>query len=605
MKKLLAIATALVGASAMAVTTFSNTTEDFERLTAGDFNPVTAQDDNESISRWESSGDQTGTITAYGADDALTAPTEFDGGNNYLHVDSGSDTLLRHSVEPTSDGTNLEYDSPSLGVYVDCWTQFTAADERDSLGNTDGDKLRVYLYKDSANNDALSFHVVAGYLADSGDNSTATDYAVTCEDIDPAEGTWYHLTIKSIADIVGNGSNVPGFIVFINGTPAVNSNSKGVELSSIGKATGAAKAYNEAGQLFPSLVKYSAGDNAKKLIGIGFRGTGNVDNISFTDKATFEANNSYAVDPVAEYALTVVVDGGTATGADTFEKAFEAISGTPESVLITMNASLALPATGVSPAYALTIDLNGKNLTGPVFVNRGTVTIKNTAATASSIVGSAETDVIMNMGNLTIGTGDIVVEETIWQMGGSLTLLSGKYKVKPTSTGADEAEFTNPDGKTLVAGTGDDAGYYVLGSEGGSEGTTITDDDGSSFTVPTSVMTAAKAATKVTDKDYNYAQAYALGLYDTTTEEVTGDPVVTIEIVNGVVTVKFEAGDEIPEAYSVSYEVYGSTTLKGRTEAGWTKIGDTAAYGTAVTDDTVGENDDAKFYMVKVTITDK
>ena len=583
MKKLLAIATALVGASTMAVT-FSNTTEDFERLTAGDFNPVTAQDAGGNVSRWETTGEQTGTIVAYGATDALTVPTEFAGGDKYLHVDSGSDTLLRHSVEPVTD-----YVNPDLGVYVDCWTQFTAADELDSLGNTDGDKLRVYLYKDA--NEDLSFHVVAGYLSNSDQTPVATDYAVTCKDVTPAEGTWYHLTIKSIADIEGNGRGVPGFVIFINGTPAVNEDEKGVASSAIGVLTGAAKAYNEAGQLFPSLVDFGA-NNAKQLVGIGFRGTGNVDNISFTDKATFEANNSYAKDPEAEYAITVTGTGLVTKGFDNLTNAIDYV--TVADAVIKLNADWTDDVEAKN-ANAITIDLNGKTL-GNFNAAGSKVTFVNTSATAATldtltVDGEAE---ISSTGTITVTGEELPVE-------GTLTINGGRYAILP-GVGA-EGSVVYPTGKTLVEGTGADAGYYVLGDEGGSGGTPVTDPDGSSFTVPTSVMTAAKANTTVDGKSYNYAQAYALGLYNTETEEVTGDPVVTIEIVNGVVTVKFEAG-EIPEAYTVSYEVYGSTSLIGRSEEGWTKIGTTAAYGTAV-EDTVGENDDAKFYMVKVAITDK
>lgn len=601
MKTLLAIATALVGASTMAVE-FVNTKETFERFTAGDFNPVAAQDANESVSRWETTGDQTGTIVAYGATDALPVPTEFaDGGANYLHVDSGSDTLLRHSVQPTSNGDEVIYGSTDLGVYVDCWTQFTAADELDSLGNTDGDKLRVYLYKDSTNNDALSFHVVAGYLKDSEETPTVTDYEVTCDGVTPAEGMWYHLTIKSIADIEGNGRGVPGFIIFINGTPAVNADSKGVEGSAIGALTGAAKAYNEAGQLFPSLVYFGA-NNAKQLVGIGFRGTGNVDNISFTDKETFEANNSYAVDPVAEYALTVTGTGLDTKGVNSLTDAID--YATVEGAVIKLNADWNTEFAATNKV-AITIDLNGKKLGCFNATGDGKVTFVNNSATAATLEalmvdsdGAAE---VSSTGIINVVVGGENYDYSAYVCG-TLTVNGGRYKKEPQ---VDGGSVVYPTGKTLVAGTGDDAGYYVLGSEGGSEGTVITDADGSSFTVPTSVMDAAKATYTVPGKGYNYAQAYALGLYDVEHDTVTGDPVVTIEIVGGVVTVKFEAGT-IPDAYTVSYEVYGSTTLKGRNEAGWTKIGDpdkAAAYGTAVTD-TVGD-DDAKFYMVKVAITDK
>ena len=135
-------------------------------------------------------------------------------------------------------------------------------------------------------------------------------------------------------------------------------------------------------------------------------------------------------------------------------------------------------------------------------------------------------------------------------------------------------------------------------------GTEADDGSGNKFTVPATVATpAGKTLTDAATGTINYAQAYALGLWDGTAEGAVAEPTVSINIVDGKVQVAF-AGGTVPEAYTVTAILQYKTALGTTSE--WQNVegdGATGALGATLVDQSeMGTN---KFYRVIVTICDK
>lgn len=199
----------------------------------------------------------------------------------------GSDVLLRQAY---AAGTGVKFGS----IYFDTMVQFTASDG-DVTPET-GDKLIVWLKADEENN-TTNLIITAGVLDEELYAVGVTNYTVTGN---YQAGEWYRLTVKTYPTI-GLAATVPGFRVFIDGTEVA--------------VTGAAL-YNG---YFASIVSRAVG--TQTLTGIGFKGTGAVDDIAMT-----------TTDPIEEVAPTTVALTVAVTGETGYleELTYKVNSGTPE-----------------------------------------------------------------------------------------------------------------------------------------------------------------------------------------------------------------------------------------------------------------------------------
>ena len=126
--------------------------------------------------------------------------------------------------------------------------------------------------------------------------------------------------------------------------------------------------------------------------------------------------------------------------------------------------------------------------------------------------------------------------------------------------------------------------------------TPVSDGNGNTFTVPAVLPGGYTATAKVPGKDYNYAQAYAVGLIDS--EGTVSEPTVSIVVEGGVAKVVFEGGET---TYDVTCTLYSFALADADDETQWSKVA-TAGLGETLTDSEA--SDTAKFYKVKVSIKD-
>ena len=300
MKKLIIAVASALGfafyANAAAEATIGSTFT-AENLTAGELLNINADDtgSTEGDRYWTAAEGATidSTVTSYDAESNV-APTGVDVGNNFLAVDQ-SDVLNRHFLDQNGDNGHGPVDIGN-GLYIDTMVQFTAADTApDATGD---DKLIVWLQEVEAaeavtNEDgsvtpavdpATNLVVTAGYY--NNGVLERRDYVISDITVNPNE--WYRLTIRAIPDI-GNGT--AGFIVYINENyVAVGKDAFGITVG------GAETALNEAGAVFPSLIRRE-NVAAKKLTSVGLKGTGKIDNLSLSNVNPdfIVLNNNYTV----------------------------------------------------------------------------------------------------------------------------------------------------------------------------------------------------------------------------------------------------------------------------------------------------------------------
>ena len=290
---------------------------------------------------------------------------------NYLALDTEGGTLWRSLDTITSEtvgedttyGLGAAQAVASTGTYLDTLVQFTVTeDEAPTLG--EDDKLAIWLQADEGTTNLL---VKAAVVSDQGDR-TETTFTVTGTTVNP--GTWYRLTVKAIADIT-DGELVPGFQIFLDGN-----------LVTADKPTLTAEylALLDTDSHYADLVacKYFASlKTTTTLQGVGFQGTGAVDEIVWTEDnpipaAVVEFTLTYSGDSNVTQlgAVTYTIDGGEAQ--------------TPTEGKIPDGASVSIAAPTFASGYqlaALTVD--GTPVASPTFPYTFTMAADTTVAITS------------------------------------------------------------------------------------------------------------------------------------------------------------------------------------------------------------------------------
>ena len=209
------------------------------------------------------------------------------GSTKYASLDTGNQVLLRQA----DPGYTKDFGS----IYFDTMVQFTASEGDSAVSTTDGDKLVIWLQSNEASEGtpaSTNLMIRAAKLNTIDYHTTGSqDYTVVSATPFKA-GKWYRLTVKTYADISGlQGVSCPGFEVYIDGTKV--------------SVTGADlyKGY------FASLVDWNS-VGAGELTGIGFQGTGAVDNIAMTSEDPIPPEATYTLTlEGADFANEVTLDG--------------------------------------------------------------------------------------------------------------------------------------------------------------------------------------------------------------------------------------------------------------------------------------------------------
>ena len=235
----------------------------------------------------------------------------------YLALDTEGGTLWR-SIDtltryPKLEGEGYVYSNgtaravAATGTYLDTLVQFTVTeDEAPSLG--EDDKLAIWLQADEGETNLL----VKAAVVDDQTARTETTFTVTGTTVQP--GIWYRLTVKAIADIT-DGELVPGFQIFLDGN-LVTADKPTLTAEYLALLdTDSHYADLVAGKYFASLKTTTT------LQGVGFQGTGAVDEIVWTDDDLFPAASSavaftlsWTVGQVS--AVSYTIDGTETTIAD-------------------------------------------------------------------------------------------------------------------------------------------------------------------------------------------------------------------------------------------------------------------------------------------------
>jgi hypothetical protein len=196
----------------------------------------------------------------------------------------------------------------ATGTYLDTLVQFTVTeDEAPTLG--EGDKLAIWLQADEGTTNLM---VKAAVVNDQG-TPTETTFTINAT-VNPGE--WYRLTVKALADITDN-EGIPGFQIYLDGTLLASSTptltSEYLEILGPDDVDDSHYADLAAGKYFASL------SSASTLQGVGFQGTGAVDEIVWTDDNPISAASTVALTLTWDANVTAVsytIDGATTSVAD-------------------------------------------------------------------------------------------------------------------------------------------------------------------------------------------------------------------------------------------------------------------------------------------------
>lgn len=315
MKKLM-FATALV-ASAAAFADPLNANS-FEGYTAGVSvtNSQEVTDAGEPINSYFTfDGDSDSSVVkAFGGENAavpsITRPKHYAdslvGQNNYLALDTEGGTLWRALALDTNHDPEAKAVAAG-GTYLDTLVQFTVTED-DAPTTTANDKLAIWLGVSTNGQGEVTgtnLMVRAGYLDDNGSDSfvTATDFTLSTEA--PIEaGRWYRLTVKAIGDVTAcvakNSENYDagymGFEIYLDGVQLAATEAT-ISTAYMNVATGSDEfhwldqttdadfiTYLESKKVFPSL---EGKVSAYALQGVGFQGTGAIDDLVLTEEAPF------------------------------------------------------------------------------------------------------------------------------------------------------------------------------------------------------------------------------------------------------------------------------------------------------------------------------
>ena len=287
-------------------------------------------------------------VKAFGGDNlsapsARTANYASSSDVNYLELNTEGGILWR-SINTIGAGQEqgtydlgTERAIPATGTYLDTLVQFTPTEDPDSsdIDLEDDDKLAIWLQVDSTVTPATTNLMVRAAVVDLlGPSFVPMNFTITNATVNAGE--WYRLTVKAIANICGGQANCPAFQIRLDGQ-VLMSDTRTLASQSLEYMQGLDYETDVLdGALFASLMGFSSNPTLK---GVGFKGSGALDDIVWTDEDLFPppapplATVNVTVTGGANATATWTVNGSvvsapaTLTENDTYEVFYTANSG--------------------------------------------------------------------------------------------------------------------------------------------------------------------------------------------------------------------------------------------------------------------------------------
>ncbi len=518
--------------------------ENFEWLSEGSLHISGGAEGQYWVSEEAENGSMNDLAVVKAYEDGAAKPK--DGGDQYLAVDTGAP--LQRYVQ--GGGAALDV---GAGIYFEGDVQFTPYDGETKVDAGTGDKLLVYLQVKESDDEngnvtaTTNFVVKAAYYDEGNSVKETKDYVCAVPDgFDAAK--WHHLVVKMKIRTNTDGYKRVFFEIAVDGSYLTSSESKG-DAGSL--------AAGVANSLFPSLDTTT--DNTEKMVSVGFKGQGSIDNVTWTDTDPIPGK----VDYVAE------VDG---TGYETFDAT---LINAAENKTIKLLKDIVI-AEGITIDKTTTLDLAGKTVSGSpdgagvlaVESEGVTLTIEDTSGNGRvAYTGESEGYAVMvSDGTLVLGANgaennfyiDGVVAATSSE---NLTVHGGYLKNKPTD---GDTELDPPTGKVWQQITeGNKKGYYQLVEGEAPPATGPTVDNGGTVDSTTKTITV-DTATNGTVTIEGDASSYTI--------EVPAN-VTTINGKVGTVTVKSGTVDisgafkttKSGDTTTIALNPDGSVTVNGKT----------------------------------------
>lgn len=244
------------------------------------------------------SGSEDGsTVKAYGGEN-LPAPAA--GGQNYLELSTEGGTLWRSLAAGSTSGEGIggrlgaAQALPAGGLYIDTMVQFTPTEDGGVPDTTGDDKLAIWLNVDSSGAAPVTNLMVkanAYTMSDSGEGPMA---AAATFPLVPADGsalsinpgTWYRLTVKAVANALGTdeGGIIPAFEIQVDGALMKAASGQPFSVAFGDYVAGGLQAAYVQNALFPSLQEMGATGASITLQAVGFKGSGALDNLAFSEE---------------------------------------------------------------------------------------------------------------------------------------------------------------------------------------------------------------------------------------------------------------------------------------------------------------------------------
>lgn len=231
----------------------------------------------------------------------------------FLALDTEGGTFWRclneisHSGDPVTYGLGAVTNVAATGTYLDTLVQFTVTED-DAPTTTADDKLAIWLgvvtnEQGEVTGTNLMVRAKAWSWVNEEINSAPVDFVIANSPV--VAGEWYRLTVKAVQSVVDpNQKILPAFQIYIDGTAVAATTSPiSTDLQTIFATAGEASIWMEgmadlaaANKLFPTLAEDPQYVTDVTLQGVGFQGTGAVDEIVWTEDDLFPAGGQTGID---------------------------------------------------------------------------------------------------------------------------------------------------------------------------------------------------------------------------------------------------------------------------------------------------------------------
>ena len=566
MKKL--IVTAIGAAAALGAFATDVSTQRFKTASIGDID-ITGLNTLAGGTYWFDAGldasNNTYTVTNTAA--SLTCPLPF-GEQPERALDITTDFGTPLGVNIKDGGTTQNIGD---GFYFDSLVKFTVCDDDQSV-DYDNAKIALWLQENTdPEDDAIvttNIMVKAGYLSSDGlGGLTASGVVYKCQSVLPSFAeSWHRVTIKVLPNITDGGADVPGFVVFIDGSNSTYDERPNCSAAKwddgVVTLTRAAATYENA--LFPSMDQSGT---KSTLTAVEYAGTGSLTDLKFTDVAPDE----FAEDPVFERAPATITVDGVASNFNNIGELMTAVNAVAGGSTVTIDfiegTTLAAPLV-FTTAADVTLDFKG-------FI------ITNTQEFAAITNASSNLTITDSVGN-----GGIYCTLLMEEVADTYAFVAESGSKTTIEGGIFRGLINYNDATATVSG-----GAYVDESFDGhlAEGKTYEERDDLIYVVDAPEPTEIAVPTEITGLTYDGTEK--TGVLAGTGYTITGN--IATNAGNYTATATLEDGyvwsDTTTEAKSINWSIaaksievsaFTLTTSSATLDAGKTTVGDYTAVQT-------------------------